>query len=67
MGDADPPPPFYITTLNSQLFILRSAFEQVDINNTSDFTKTGHVTVSDMEYADSIVACSHHNCLYIGD
>src|SRR5688572_7017892 len=56
-----------ITTLSSQLFIVCVASQQVDIYNTTDFTKTGHVTVSDMMYPRSLVSCSHHNCLYISD
>jgi hypothetical protein len=58
---------FCMATLNSQLFIARRGSQRVDIHNTINFTKTGHVTVSDMEWPWSLVACSHRNCLYIGD
>src|SRR5687768_6061620 len=54
-----------MTTLNSQFYVVLSGSQQVDIYNTSDFTKTGHVTVSDMNRPFSLVGSSLYNCLYI--
>jgi len=56
-----------IATLGSQLFILYSRSQQVHIYNTTDFTLTGHVIVSDINNSNGIVACSDYNCLYISD
>jgi len=56
-----------ISTLDSQLFIVRQLSQQIDIYNTLHFTETGHVTVSDMKDPQSLVACSHYNCLYVSD
>src|SRR5437870_4451016 len=56
-----------ITTLNSQLYILRERSQHIDIYNTTDFAKTGHVDTSDMKNPRSLVSCSHNNCLYISD
>jgi len=56
-----------IATLDSELFLVREDCQQIEVYHTLDFTRTGHVTVSDMKHPLSLVACSHHNCLYIGD
>ena len=57
-----------ITTLDSQLFIVREGSQEIDVYNTSDLSReTGHVTVSDMMNPCSLVACSHYNCLCVSD
>src|SRR5207248_2518411 len=35
------------------------------IYNTTNFIKTGHVTISGMNYPRSLVSCSHYNCIYV--
>ena len=54
-----------LSTLDFRLFLVRQDSQQIDIYNTSDFTETDHVTVSDMKRPVSLVACSHYNCLYV--
>jgi hypothetical protein len=56
-----------ISSLAAELFVVRSLQSKVEVWDTHNFTLARHVTVPDMEYPQSLVACLHYNCLYISD
>ena len=56
-----------LTTLNSQLFIVRKKSQRLHIHNTTNFTKTGYMIISTLISPRDLIACLHYNCVYISD
>jgi len=56
-----------MTTLGSELFILRLFGRYLDVYNTISFTWTHKLEIPGSEYLELVVACQRNNCLYISD
>jgi len=56
-----------ITSLAGQLFVVRERQSVVTVYNIPGLTEDSQIQVDGLKCSQSLVACSHNNCLYISN